>query len=110
MLPKKNRLSRKEINLLREKKIPILQGQFFGLMASFLPGEKRVGVIISAKISKKAVVRNELKRRLFRALGEVDWPGSGWYLFLAKKKALLASQEEIKKELVWLGEKVRSKK
>ena len=57
MLPKRNRLNKKEIAFLKEKQHEVLQGNFFGLI--FTPNsEKKFGLIISAKIAKKAVEIN----------------------------------------------------
>lgn len=96
MLPKKSRLSRKEILVLRAGN-PVLQGHYFGLIYSPRT-EKKIGVIVSAKIAKSAVVRNRIKRNLFRAVENQELK-PGWYLFLAKKPAVDAGLEEIQKEL-----------
>lgn len=68
MLPKKNRLTkRKDFDLILKKGKAIKEGFLF---FKFLPkknGDSRFGIIVSKKISKKATVRNKLKRRI-RAL------------------------------------------
>ena len=103
MLPKKNRLTKKEIIEIKEKKPKIIQGNYFGL--AYLPkeNEKKVGLILSGKISKKAVERNRIKRQLFHALEESLFNKSGWFLFLAKKTSVEGSLEGFRKELENFG-------
>jgi len=99
MLPKKNRLTKKEIIELKEKKPKIIQGNYFGLVYLPKENEKKVGIILSGKISKKAVERNKIKRQLFRALEESLFNKSGWFLFLAKKTSVEGNLEGFRKEV-----------
>lgn len=107
MLPKRNRLLRKEILAMRDKPL-IFQGQYFGLIY-IAETESKFGVIVSAKIAKSAVVRNQIKRNLFRAI-ETQELRPGWYLFLAKKAAANATEEEIKAELANLRLRMEKRK
>ena len=71
----------------------------FGLVV--LKSEKpKVGIIISKKISKKAVDRNRVKRLVYQAVGE-DWnefeKKGIMGLFLVRSVILEKSYEEIKK-------------
>ena len=61
----------------------------------------KFGVIISKKISKKAVDRNKIKRRLMEALGRrLDGFKKGQrILFLIKKKALGVKMDDFEKEI-----------
>jgi ribonuclease P protein component len=108
MLPKEGRLSRKEIDLLKQKNFPVVQGKLFGLI--FLPAaERKFGVIISAKVAKKAVDRNKIKRRLMAAL-RAQKPTelkSGWFLFLAKRTSNKAGFGEYLKEVEFLFSKFK---
>lgn len=105
MLPKKNRLTKKEIFLLKEKQYKVVQGEFFGLI--FAPGlEKKFGLIISAKIAKKAVERNRVKRLLYKVIESNFWDKPGFFLFLAKKSCLLADIEKLQREILSFKEKI----
>jgi len=105
MLPKKNRLNKKEIAFLKEKQQKVLQGDFFGLIVS-PSSEKKFGLIISAKIAKKAVERNRVKRLLYRVIESNFWDKPGFFLFLAKKTCLLADSENLRKEVISFKEKI----
>lgn len=79
MLPRRYRLTRKEFDLVR-KNGQLIPGRLFALLALFppilpispiSPISPKSGLIVSLKLSKKAVVRNQLKRRLRAALQSV---------------------------------------
>ncbi len=108
MVPKKNRLTKKEIDRIKKTKTAVVQGKYFGLI--FLPQreEKKFGVILSTKISKKAVERNRIKRLLFQALEQNPIGEEGWFLFLAKKTSLEAKGEDLVKELEAFRSKLRT--
>ncbi len=99
MLSKKYRLTRIEIEDLKRKKIPILQGKFFGLIFQKANQEKKFGIIISNKISKKATERNRIKRSFYSALEKTLFDLDGKFLFLVKKNCLYEGTEEIKNQL-----------
>lgn len=99
MFPKKNRLTKKEIVELKEGKLKVIQGKYFGLVYLRKENEKKVGLILSGKISKKSVERNKIKRLLFRALEGSLFNRSGWFLFLAKKASIEGSLESFQKEV-----------
>lgn len=98
MLAGKNRLNKKEIDQLREEKLPVLQGKFLGLV--FKPSEeKKFSLVVSSKISKKAVVRNKTKRVFYDAIKENFFDLNGMFLFLAKKNIIEAKKEDIANDL-----------
>ncbi len=72
------------------------------LILYFLPADNlKVGFVVSQKVSKKAVERNRLKRRL-REIIRREWLYRlmpGYYLFVAKKGASELSFEDLKKEV-----------
>lgn len=107
MLAKKNRLSRKEIEAIKGKKLPITQGKFFGLIFQPVAAEKKFAVIISSRVSKKAVERNRIKRQLFEAIRKTLLDQEGWFLFLAKKSSLGKSTQDFEKELLFFKEKLK---
>lgn len=104
MLPKINRLTRKEIFVLKKEKPKILQGKFFGL--SYLPkkDEQKFGLIISTKIAKKATQRNKIKRLLFLAIEKNLLSKKGWFLFLAKKPCAKADFPSLAEETAFFNE------
>lgn len=101
MLHSKNRLSRVEVNSLK-KKARVVQGLYFGLLfeENKLEGLPRFGFIVSRKISKKAVERNLIRRRMKEAVRSllVKFP-PGSYVFLAKQSVLDKTVQELKQEL-----------
>jgi ribonuclease P protein component len=66
---KRIRLKRKEFKeVLKDGKV--FKNDGLVMKVIFKEGEKKIGFLISKKISKKAVVRNKLKRRLRELLRE----------------------------------------
>ena len=101
MLKKENRLSkRKDFEEIR-KKGTVRQSPSFGLASLKKDdGERKIGFIISKKISKKAVERNRIKRLLaeiVRKNMEKIEKGSRM-VFLVKQKILGKSQKELEEE------------
>lgn len=75
MLPKKNRLKKKKDFERIFKKGKGLNGDFLFLkIAKNNLKESRFGFVVSKKVSKKAVVRNKVKRRLREAV-KLKLPG-----------------------------------
>jgi ribonuclease P protein component len=109
VLKKINRLSKKK-DFEEIKK----NGSFFGFSRFFgivvldkKDDKKQFGVIVSKKISKRAVDRNKIKRRLMEVLSkELDVFGLGKrVLFLVKKDMLGVKPDEIEKDLNRIVEK-----
>lgn len=104
MLPKKYRLPlRTELKRVKKEGV-LVQGKLFSLLVSRQPKKNqpsRFGFIISTKIHKKAVRRNQVKRLLSEAIIDLIAkikPGFD-AVFLAKKKIIGADLEEIRKEV-----------
>jgi len=101
VLPKKYRLTKKEIEKFfqREK---VFYGRFVVLkkIKNFLP-ISRFGFVISQKISKKAVLRNKIKRRLNEVIQKIlkeIKPGYDIVFFVKKgieKQQFLLLKKEI---------------
>jgi len=99
VLSKKYRLTSEEIEELKSRATPVLQGKFFGLLVQTRPKEKKFSLIISNKVCQKATARNRVKRLFYQAL-EKHFSGlEGKFLFLAKKKVLEATREDFQKEI-----------
>ncbi len=110
MLPHDSRLtSKKDFARLFSRGRP-LQGRGMGLKfgANGLP-RTRVGFVVSTKVSKKAVVRNRLKRRLREAfrrhLGHLV-PGAD-IVIMARKEAADLPYEEVVRTVTDLLAKAR---
>ena len=103
MLPKKYRLADRRIFRRALGRGARVDGDFFVLsvLAGLGEEELKVGVIISTKISKKAVVRNRIRRILYDSVRAVlnKIPRKSVLVFLAKKSAAGAEKEEIIKDV-----------
>ena len=80
-----------------------LQSTNFNLQSTnpAVAGRAKFGIVVSKKISKKAVERNRIRRKIYREVGEI-LPKINKELrvvFLVKKAILEASDEEIKREV-----------
>lgn len=78
-------------------------GKFF--LLAFVTGasteEPKIGTIISSKISKKAVVRNRIKRAVYDSVRKFleEVPKESILVFLAKRLAAQATKEEINNDI-----------
>lgn len=102
MLPKINRLTQKEDfgQVLRLKKF--VHGSFFAVATKRDEDlSSKVGIIVSNKISKKAVVRNKIKRIVRKAAREtIEKNSTGLKLVvLTKPTAGAASRTELEKDI-----------
>lgn len=110
MLPRKNRIFAEKDFLKLKEEGKKLSGEFITLV--FLKREKegvlRFGIIVSNKISKKAVVRNALKRKLRASVREFVKDVYLGYdiLLLPKRSCLLAEEGKIEKEVENLMQKL----
>lgn len=110
MLPKKYRLADRRMFRRALARGARVEGKFFVLsvLAGLGREELKAGVIISAKISKKAVVRNKIRRILYDSvravLGKI--PKRAALVFLAKKSAAGAKKEEITEDVEQILERV----
>lgn len=103
MLKKSNRISKKsDFEKLR------LDGKMFGFSRFFgvvildkKDEELRFGVVVSKKISKRAVDRNKIRRRIMMVLGKNlnKFKKGQRILFLVKKEALVATVDDFEKEI-----------
>jgi ribonuclease P protein component len=98
MLPKNHRLNlHKEFAALK-KNGKMLNSESFGFL--FIKNEPaRFNFIVSTKISKKAVERNLIKRRLSEIVRQLPQIPQASGLFLCKKIILNKNYQELKKEV-----------
>lgn len=111
MLKKENRLTKRTDFLLVKEMGTIQQSPFFGL--SYFINEKsdnnKVGFIISKKISKKAVVRNKIRRQISEIIyKEINNLPKGFNgIFLVRQNILDADFEEIKSNILKIFNNVK---
>lgn len=108
MLPKKFRLSKQEFKQVM-KDGQMVSGRLMGILLSearLRPmeqdfGEAKAGIIVSKKLSNKAVVRNKLKRRIRAALQEVlpEFHSGLHLVVLPNRRALAVAVKELEEEL-----------
>ena len=76
--------------------------RFFGVVLMDKKDEDlKIGIITSKKISKKAVERNKIKRRVMEVLGKnlSRFNKGTRVLFLSKKEALKAKMSDFEQEI-----------
>ena len=101
MLKRENRLrGRKNLALMR-KEGELFQNPLFGVVILEGKEENRFGIVISKKISKLAVERNKIRRRIYEAVAkELKEMRKGiWVLFLVKREIMERESEEIVREV-----------
>jgi ribonuclease P protein component len=107
MLPKKLRLSRQEFkDVMKDGKMA--SGKLMGILILRKKEEgkrkkefSKAGLIVSKRLSNKAVVRNKLKRRLRAALQRILPDLSDiHFVILPNRRAIDATVEELKNEIV----------
>ncbi len=101
--------SKREFELVRKKGRSFL-GRFFSLCVlsqKEKDGTTRFGIIISLRVSKKAVLRNKKKRQIKEIVGKNREKIKKGYLcvLVAKKSILESSYQELERDLVFLCKK-----
>lgn len=109
MLKKINRgLKKKDFEISRSRG-RMYQSPLFGVaVVKKEEGEPQFGFVISKKISKKAVDRNKIRRRLAEVIKN-KMPEGLKIIFLVKKNILEANVEEIRKSWEIIYEKISAK-
>ena len=109
-MPKANRLTKEsDFKLLAKKGKPFYSPQITFKLLKNNQQESRFGIVISAKVSKKAVVRNQLKRRISEILRlSLAKIKPGFDVMILINKALIEKNyQEIEKELNSLLKKTK---
>ncbi|MBU1117920.1 ribonuclease P protein component [Patescibacteria group bacterium] len=103
MLKKVERISSKKEFAEVKNKGEMKAGELFSVIwmnsSTATEGQRKFGAIISKKISKKAVERNQIRRRLFEAVrNNMEMFPQGFRgIFLVKRNILDKKMEEIEK-------------
>lgn len=100
MLPKKNRVNKKGVDLLFKKgKSAVSANLTFKFLATEF-STPQISVIVPKAVAKSAVKRNLLKRRGYRVLGKYinQFPAGilGVFIFRKYQKNVLIIEDEIK--------------
>ena len=108
MLKRKNRLGK----TVEIQKVLARGRNFFNpfFTIKFLPGQndKRFTVVVSAKVFKKAVARNRLKRIVREHLRQhLDQFKNGSYVIIARQKLNRAAEKEVLPSLADVISKIR---
>lgn len=92
MLPKRKRLGKAGLSLRPGRAFPFSFGS-----VRILPGEPKSAVIVSKKVFPRAVDRNRLRRRVYRALGSLCGRGlvARACIVYPDRKALVAPFETL---------------
>lgn len=111
MLPKQNRLNKKSDLEKVFKEGRSFKNSTFVLRftKNNLKNPARFGIIVSGKVSKKAVIRNKIKRRIRAVIRELlvkIKPGT-WVVLIAQDLAAQKSFQEIKEQLINLFYKAK---
>ncbi len=110
MLSKANRLTKEaDFKLLAKKGRPFYSSLFTIKLLKSKDTDSRFGVVISSKVSKKAVVRNKIKRRITEVI-RLSMPKikSGFdVMILVKSIVAEKSYQEIKEDIEKLFKKAQ---
>ncbi len=99
MLPKIKRLSRRDLNICNlSGKILRFPNFWLKYLVNNL-GFSRFAVVTSTKLSKSAVVRNQLRRRIYSSLSPQHLALSTDVIFFPQKSMLNLGKDEIKELL-----------
>lgn len=104
-IPKNKRIERKLFGVLEESKRSTNSKNFF--LKTAPSNESKVAVIVSKKVSKKAVVRNKVRRRVYSIIKTLlPTLNNKLFLLIAKPTAKDAKGDALKEELSELFKKV----
>ncbi len=95
MLPKFRRLTRRDLNICNNTGKTLRLPNFW---IKYLPNNikySRFGVVTSTKLAKSAVIRNKLRRNIFKAIGNRQQALGTDILFFPQKSMLNLEHEEI---------------
>lgn len=107
MLSKQNRIPRKDFKYLLEQKRYFNSPNFTLRFAKRENKSPQFSVSVSKKVSKKAVDRNRVRRRVYSVLRSVQAP-EGMYFFIAKPSSINLKGEKLRMEIVKLISSLKS--
>lgn len=106
-MPKQNRISGAQIRAISGARR--ISGDFFSLTLSpATQGVVQCACVVSKKVSKLAVKRNQLRRRCREALrAHLGTLPAGVYIFHAKREAAHATAAQIQADVQKIASKIR---
>lgn len=104
MLKKSEKLSKKDFSVISNKKI--LRGQYLDI-GYLLSSKTKVAVVVSKKISKRAVDRNKIKRKVFNIFKEIKLKNNYFIVFYPKKETLYLPYEKLKLSILEMSDKIQ---
>ncbi len=105
MLKKKNKLNSSEIKTFKQSEGLLSSDILSVKISNTLHKETKYTVIVSKKISKKAVVRNKIKRRVYNALKNIPIKTNVAMMVYTKKQIVDTPYKSIENTLKELLEK-----
>jgi len=105
MFPKKKRVTKKIFNEIIKKGVSFSSNFFIFKFISH-KDEPRYAFVVPKKISKKATIRNKIKRRGYNIIKPLPIKNSSG-IFFYKKRGLKASYEELKNEIIFILKKAK---
>ena len=99
MLAKQNRITTSEMKALARPTARSHQSAFT-LLYFAAPSGKKVAVVVAKKVSKKAVVRNRLRRQIYTHVATLfDTLPAGYYLVRVQPEVLSLSPKDVREQL-----------
>ncbi|MDD4358411.1 MAG: ribonuclease P protein component [Candidatus Pacebacteria bacterium] len=108
MLKKENRLTKKkDFDRVYKKGRGIRSDSLFLKILENDKEKTRIGIVISKKVSKKAVERNKIKRRIREIVRKMDFCKGFDIIVVAYPNAKEKDFEGIKQEIIYLFKKAK---
>ena len=104
MIKKSERLSKKDFSGISNKKI--IRGQYLDI-GYLLSSKTKCAVVVSKKISKKAVDRNKIKRRILAIFKDSKPKNNAFVIFYPKKETLYLPYEKLKLIILEMSAKIQ---
>ncbi|MDD5152531.1 MAG: ribonuclease P protein component [Candidatus Pacebacteria bacterium] len=99
MLPKKNRISRKDFPADQRKGSRVFSVFFSAVFYKTTKPESHISVVVAKKTAKNAVTRNSLRRRFYSAIAKYLTPNPVTAVFYPKKEAITADFKDLESEI-----------
>jgi len=99
MLPKKNRIPRKDFPTDSRQGFRVFSPLFSAVFYKTTKPESHISVVVSKKTAKNAVTRNSLRRRFYSVVAEYLTKNPVMAVFYPKKEAIKADFKNLKSEI-----------
>lgn len=100
MVPRKNKLFASEVRRVFNSPDKILNSGLFKVLIVFNSDKPKFAVVVPRSVTKKAVERNKIRRKIYTFLSEVyKKQKPNLYVIVVNKKIINIISNEIKKDL-----------